>query len=285
MPGSTPRRCCPVLSFLLLFSIALVFTPRTVSAQQNGVHVWHPIAATPVHPAPAPIVSPMRQVTGPRTTTIIRRPYPSPGVRPIRIAPGVILPGRTVSPRVSNRLLAATPIFFQPYFFGGSFPVRYFASSPASGRLPLGFGLWPACDSAGTPGVFWTVGPCFGIGDYSGELSAAPSEYPFGGASPTAYLLPLFFPEQAAAAPSQPSTSAPPSPMILYQTDGATISASDWWVANGRLQYITTSGATGSMELSKFDMEQTIKQNEARGHDFFLKFTPPSNLYPPSERP
>jgi hypothetical protein len=39
------------------------------------------------------------------------------------------------------------------------------------------------------------------------------------------------------------------------------------------------------MDLSKLDLEQTIKQNETRGLEFHLKFTPPSDRYSPSEHP
>lgn len=274
MIRSTPQHWLLIRRSLRFLSLAtLVLLSGSVRAQQNAVHVWHPVGTAGVHPAPVP-VSPVRP------TTFAPAPHAGTAVRRLILPVGQ---GRmiVVPPMASARV----PLFDGSAWPAGSFyffGAQFFA--PTDG-LPLGFGLWPACDSSGTPGVFSSVGPCFGIGDYSGELSPAPSA--LGAASPTTYLLPVFFPEEAAAAPAQPSPSTPAAPpvMILYRTDGNTLTVSDWWVAGGRLDYVTEAGVNGSMDLSELDLEQTIKQNQTRGHDFFLKFTPPSNLYPPSERP
>ncbi len=129
------------------------------------------------------------------------------------------------------------------------------------------------------PGVFWTVGPCFGIGDYPTESEATQNEYLPGTTPPSTYFLPLFFAETPESGPAPQQNAGAPAPaptMLLYLTDGSTIAASDWWVTLGRLQYITTSGTKGSMDLSQLDLEQTIKQNETRGLQFHLRFTPPS---------
>jgi hypothetical protein len=148
--------------------------------------------------------------------------------------------------------------------------------------MPLGFGLWPACDSAGMPGRFWTVGPCFGLGSYSAELTQTPAQ-------PVPYVPPLTLfesqlsPGPAAAQP--PSAPAPPATMNLYLKDGRTIAATDWWVTLGRLQYITDNGQTGAVDVMQLDLERTNKENQKRGLTFRLKFTPPSDLYPPSIRP
>jgi hypothetical protein len=73
--------------------------------------------------------------------------------------------------------------------------------------------------------------------------------------------------------------------MILYLTDGRTVTATDWWVVHGRLHYITDSGEIVTADLSELDLEQTIKQNQKRGLEFHLKFVAPSDRYPPLERP
>jgi hypothetical protein len=187
-----------------------------------------------------------------------------------------------------SRPIGARP-FARPFFFEGVFPggFGYGAFASESTELPLGFSLWPACDSAGTPGVFWTVGPCFGIGDYSAQQAASAGNENAVGSTPS-YLPPLFLlegQEAGQSAQQNPATSAPTPAMLLYLTTGSTIAATDWWVAHGRLQYITDPGTNGAIDLSQFDLEQTITQNEKRGLQFHLKFTPPSNLYPPSERP
>jgi len=263
---------------LLLFVgvVALILAPGAARSQQSAAHTWHP----------SPIVNSVRP-------TVVRVPvrtsmaWPASGER-FASTPRVVRivqPTRILTMRSSLRPISGAPIFFRPFSFGagfaGGFGFGYAGPGSQSGEVPLGFGLWPACDSANVPGVFWSVGPCFGIGDYSAESAAAiGSSYSPGSAPPATFLLPLFFAEepQPAAAPQQnPGAAVPAATMLLYLTDGSTISASDWWVARGRLQYITTAGTTSSMDLSQLDLEQTIKQNETRGLEFHLKFTAPAD--------
>jgi hypothetical protein len=274
-------------SLLCLLASVLTLTPGIAAAQQSTSHVSHPSGV--VHPAPAPLTPPARaNVPGftPRAGVAAPRwPIWSINARRLAIAPGMargVQSADMLSAQDPLQLDLRAPIFFSPFFFDGAFPggFGYEGSVSRLGGMPLGFGLWPACDSAGTPGVFWTVGPCFGLGDYSAESAAATgSEYPLGTAPPSTYLLPLIFPEEPAGPSAQQNPSAPaPAPtMVLYMADGTTISAKDWWVAHGRLQYITDTGATGSADLSQFDVEQTIKQNETRGLDFHMRFTAPSD--------
>jgi hypothetical protein len=73
--------------------------------------------------------------------------------------------------------------------------------------------------------------------------------------------------------------------MVPYLTNGSSIAAEDWWVAHGRLQYITDSGTNRVIDLSQLDLERTITQNQKRSLQFHLKFTPPSDAYPPADRP
>jgi hypothetical protein len=73
--------------------------------------------------------------------------------------------------------------------------------------------------------------------------------------------------------------------MNLYLKDGRTIAATDWWVTLGRLQYVTDTEQTGAVDVMQLDLERTNKENQKRGLTFRLKFTPPSDLYPPSIRP
>jgi len=262
-------------SLLFVGVVALILAPGAARSQQSAAHAWHP----------SPIVNSVRP-------TVVRVPVRTSVALPAsagRFAGTprvmrIVQPTRILTMRSSLRPISGAPIFFRPFSFGagfaGGFGFGYAGPASQSGEVPLGFGLWPACDSANVPGVFWSVGPCFGIGDYSASAAAAGNAYSSGGAPPATYLLPLFFAEEPrpAAAPQQnPSAAAPAATMLLYLTGGSTIAASDWWVARGRLQYITTAGTTGSMDLSQLDLEQTIKQNETRGLEFHLKFTAPAD--------
>ena len=287
MIRSTPQQCSRIRgSFVLLFAAALGLTPAMARAQQQSAA--HPVhtsgTASGVHPRPIVAPQPVRSsvpMATPRTAPVARFPrWPANAGRFAsgpRIERGVQPVGIRRMPDPGRPTFLA-PIFFRPFSFGVFFPgglddAGYISRSD---EVPLGFGLWPACDSAHTPGVFWTVGPCFGSGDYSAESTVAQANTEL----PSPYLLPLFLseePQSGAVAPPGTSPAAPAPKMLLYLTDGSTITASDWWVARGRLQYITTSGTTGSMDLSQLDLEQTIKQNEKRGLDFHLRFTPPSD--------
>jgi hypothetical protein len=275
-----PQRTLLFLAAPALALAALTLTPQTTSAQQHPVHpggrTWR---STGVAAGGRPAsTSPMRvtvPVSVPRAGIAARWTTSAP-----RLANSPLLARAGVStPYNSSRPIGARP-FARPFFFGRVFPdgFGYGGFASESRELPLGFGLWPACDSAATPGVFWTVGPCFGIGDYSaGQAASAGNEYGVAGAP--SYLPPAFLlegQEAGQSAQQNPGTGAPTPAMVLYLTNGSTIAATDWWVAHGRLQYITDSGTNGSIDLSQLDLEQTITQNEKRGLQFHLKFTPPS---------
>jgi len=274
---------------VLFLAAALALTPGMARAQQSASHAGtvarHPVVITSgVHSRPA-VATPSGRVVVPqampRTTLRLRW-----STKPERFAsaPSVTNSGQPVRgfpEGDSFQPFFEAPTSFEPFFLGAPFPGG-FGSVPHFDRTPMGFGLWPACDSAGTPGAFWTAGPCFGIGAYSEELApVASNEYPLGAAPPPGYIFPLIFlatqPAPGPSAGQNPVAPAPAPTMLLYLTDGKTFAAADWWVTHGRLQYVTDSGAKGSMDLSQLDLEQTIKQNETRGLEFHLKFTPPSD--------
>ena len=279
MAYSTPDRRYRVPGYLPLISAAFfTFVPGALRAQHATTRPA-PVAshAGPVRPGAAPVLA--RPVVQPPT-----RRGGAPGGWPVgaahfSLARPVYL-GASTSPRSESRQFSGAPRL-RPFLFGGAFLGGFGGGSLwRSDELPLGFGTWPACDSAAVPGVFWSVGPCFGIGDYSAESGAtAGSTYSPGTAAPATYLLPIFFAEAPVPGSSgQSGTATAPVPTaLLYRIDGSTVVASDWWVAHGRLQYIADSGVAGSMDLSQLDLEQTIKQNQTRGLEFHLKFTAPAD--------
>lgn len=276
------------LAFVFATAAALASAPGITSAQQTADHS----VAAPRHPVvvaggayrlPASASPPARAVVPRQTARPIAPTRPAYTVRvasPVRVS-RVIDPGAHVVEQNFFRAIFEAPRFIAPFFFSAPFP-GLAGSVSRVGGMPLGFGLWPACDSAATPGVFWTVGPCFGLGSYSAELTPSPAQ-------PAPYIPTLtLFESQPASGPAAaqpPSAPAPPATMVLYLKDGRTIAATDWWITQGRLQYITDSGQTGAVDVMQLDLERTDKENQKRGLDFRLKFTPPSDLYPPSIRP
>ncbi|HXU21903.1 MAG TPA: hypothetical protein VN788_15075 [Verrucomicrobiae bacterium] len=283
------------LVFLSATAAALVSMPRMTSAQHTAGHT----VAEPTHPVviargayrppasasrPVPVSRPARAIVPVPMARPVAPSRPARSTYPVRVT--TPLPGlRVIEPtHVAGRNSFRAPRFVVPFFFTASIPESSGLAGSVSqfGGLPLGFGLWPACDSATTPGRFWTVGPCFGLGSYSAELTPAPAQ-----TGPYIPPLTLFesAPPSGQAAAQPPSGPAPTTTRVLYFKDGTTIAATDWWVSLGRLQYITDSGQTGSVDVMQLDLERTNKENQSRGLDFRLKFTPPSDLYPPSIRP
>jgi hypothetical protein len=164
-----------------------------------------------------------------------------------------------------------------PFWIGNpGFPgAGYYASSNYQ-MLPLGFGLWPACDSSAIPGRFWTVGPCAGIGDYAAVTPSPESQCAAPGYSYE--LQPEFVveePQPAAPSAKEPSGPQTKPAMEVYLTDGRALPVSDWWVTEGRFYFILLNGHTETVDLPTLDLRKTIEQNEKQGLTFMLNFTPP----------
>ncbi|MGH9740656.1 MAG: hypothetical protein ACRD4X_19015 [Candidatus Acidiferrales bacterium] len=188
------------------------------------------------------------------------------------------LRGAAFQPRTSWRGLGPRG-YFNSFLFGGAYVNDFgYWEAPANYQmLPLGFGLWPACDSAAIPGRFWTIGPCAGIGDYQAVTPATENEY-----APQQYFqTPIeIIEEPQPVAP--PSTQKPPAApaqkqnMLVCLTNGLNTEVSDWWVAEGRFYFIPMRGKAESVDLGTLDLQKTIEENEKRGRTFILNFTPPS---------
>lgn len=270
-----------------------------------GSYYRHPVPVRPIRPV-VPRTMPVGPVMTPRLAS---RPitfrYPRPMPVPIsRGIPPVERPGATsflvprrfvvnplnplvrqnfVVPRTSSRtseLRGIGPLgYFNLYWFGNPYfsNVGYFGQSANYQMLPLGFGLWPACDSSAIPGRFWTIGPCAGMGDYAAITPSRENEY----APPPYYyqLPPEFIVEQPQAAP--PTAKNPSAPekkpnMVVYLTDGRALAVSDWWVTQGRFYFTAITGQTETVDLPTLDLRKTIEQNEKQGLTFILNFTPPN---------
>ncbi len=174
------------------------------------------------------------------------------------------------------RAVFEAPGFIAPFFLSAPFPGEFGLPGAVAGELPLGFGLWPACNPASISGMFWTVGPCFGTAYSAASIAGA--------AQPSPYVPWLIIVSQPATGPATaqlPNVPSPPPTMILYFTDGRSVTATDWWVVHGRLHYVTNSGEEVTADLSQLDLEQTIKENQKRGLEFHLKFVAPSDRYRP----
>jgi len=309
-----PRGLGWIKAALLTASCLVAFAPQVALAQRTGARPIArpaPIGSSYRHPMPLRPIRPLIPRTMPVQRMMIPRlssrpitlrshramPIPQPifrGVPPSEQASATVLdthrfgvnplaPRRFGVPRTFSRGSEWRGIgrlsYFDPYWFGNPYfsNIGYVGQSANYQMLPLGFGLWPACDSSAIPGRFWTIGPCAGIGDYAAATPSSENEY---SQQPYYYELPPEFiveqPQAAAPAAKKPSEPEKKPNMVIYLTDGRALAASDWWVTQGRFYFTTVTGQTETVDLPTLDLQKTIEQNEKQGLTFILNFTPPN---------
>jgi hypothetical protein len=59
--------------------------------------------------------------------------------------------------------------------------------------------------------------------------------------------------------------------VLLYLKDGTSFAVSDYWLADGKLHYVTSYGGDNAVDESRVDLQRTVNENAARGVDFTLK--------------
>jgi len=168
--------------------------------------------------------------------------------------------------------------FFNPPVFFGGYPFGF----PFWG-LGFGFGGGPGCYSWGDS---WD--PAWGSGfesctsGYFEQGGAAPYDIEASGSDATDSEYGPYAPQNA---PEDNSNLQNPASqqgqVLLYFKDGTVYEASDYWVADGRLHYVTASGAEYSSELNDIDIQRTVDENAARGISITLRPAPISR--PPQD--
>ena len=308
MTEHTPNRSLGMQAAWILF-LAVPFAAPVVQAQQPQARppqpvyrtyqrpmaarpvarpmVARPIPIRPMYPNAMPARRPARQMVRPLPGT----PAVRTSVAPYSFAqPALLAPGFRVAFQPRGAWIGAGGHFNSLLFDG--WPLNaygYWQVPPNQQMLPLGFGMWPACDSASIPGRFWSAGPCFGAGDYQSLAPNYQNEQLAQGA-PQYYQPPLEFIVQPEAAPS--STTAKPSQpekkpnMVVCLTNGNETEVSDWWVTEGRFYFVPMSGPLSgkpqTTDLNALDLQKTIEENEKRGRTFILNFTPPDERPKPA---
>jgi hypothetical protein len=64
--------------------------------------------------------------------------------------------------------------------------------------------------------------------------------------------------------------------VLIYLSDGTTLAASDYWLADGQLHYYVNYGGENSVDMSQVDLQRTVNENAKRGVRFSLKPNPDS---------
>ena len=63
---------------------------------------------------------------------------------------------------------------------------------------------------------------------------------------------------------------------IIYMKDGSSYAVTDYWLANGKLHYVTSYGGENAIDQSQLDLQRTVDQNAANGTNFILRPEPAS---------
>jgi hypothetical protein len=86
----------------------------------------------------------------------------------------------------------------------------------------------------------------------------------------------------AANGPTTPSGKADGGILMLYLKDGSVYGLTTYWVADGRLHYVTSYGGENSLSLEQVDVQHTVDVNSKRGVPFIL--TPAATAGPGAEK-
>jgi hypothetical protein len=155
---------------------------------------------------------------------------------------------------------------FYPYYpgygFGWGLGLGYGLCDPFWGCYGYGFDY-------GYGGGFGYYGGSFGDG-YNADLGYNSSQNMDSSQEPNPYLYAVPSTDTA-----QSGATAPVSPYVmLYLKDGSTYAVSDYWLAGGRLHYVTSYGGENVIEESQLDLQRTVNENAKRGVEFTLRPEP-----------
>jgi len=75
------------------------------------------------------------------------------------------------------------------------------------------------------------------------------------------------------------------SVLVIYLRDGSGYGTNDYWIADGKLNFVTTYNGEKSVVLEDVDWQRTVDDNAARGLYFTLRYSPSKQRYKPSIAP
>ncbi len=70
--------------------------------------------------------------------------------------------------------------------------------------------------------------------------------------------------------------SAPAPDTVIFLKDGTSFAVKDYWVADGKLHYITSYGGENAVDLGAFDLQRTTDENAKQGIAITLRPAPES---------
>jgi len=91
---------------------------------------------------------------------------------------------------------------------------------------------------------------------------------------------PTYEPESA----GPPPAAAPDTPLVmLYLRDGTVYALTNYWVAGGRLHYVTQYGGENSVGMDQVDIQRSVDVNGHRGVNITLRPAPDTNAPVPPQ--
>ncbi len=141
--------------------------------------------------------------------------------------------------------------FSQVCFFEPAWPLLCFAAGFDWFPFDPGFGDGTASPSDGVDWEDMMVAP------------AAESEPPADGQNDT----------QTPARPVR-GQDLDPRLFLLILTNGAERTVTDYWLADGYIEYVSRDGTRSHIPVEALDLQETVRNNAARGLSFVLRSTP-----------
>jgi hypothetical protein len=75
------------------------------------------------------------------------------------------------------------------------------------------------------------------------------------------------------------------SVLVIYLRNGSGYGTNDYWIADGKLNFVTTYNSEKSVVLEDVDWQRTVDDNANRGLYFTLRYAPSKQRYKPSIAP
>jgi hypothetical protein len=176
---------------------------------------------------------------------------------------------------------------YYPYYPYGFYPYSYgFGFGYGFGCDPL-WGCPPGFGYGFGYGLGYGAGFGYGGGDfgyYSGAPDYSGSDMNFNATTPSSSPEDLGTPEgnagdwQDVPVDNSQQNNANARPyVVLILRDGSSYAVSDYWLAGGKLHYVTSYGGENSIDANQLDLQRTVNENALRGVTFTLRPAPAAN--------
>ena len=73
---------------------------------------------------------------------------------------------------------------------------------------------------------------------------------------------------------SQSNVASAQPYVVVFLRDGSSYAVSDYWLAGGKLHYVTSYGGENSVDANQLDLQRTVNENASHGITFTLRPAP-----------